>query len=501
MPENKRRKLFFPCMIPGGLFLVRYYLQKLFLTWVMLIGLSCGSGGESGDSDGDSLGSSEDILGSITSQSGSQADMQGWVIVATDRDSSISRVAEVNSAGLFTLKNMYVSRVYTLNLISPAYIMTSVLSAPGAIPNTIKQFFKITSKNLPRLIHKGPVISFQNETGIEFTNDFAVDSDADSIPDGIASLSLYGGFELGLVDGYRNAFALNSSADIDTDGISNIEDVDIDNDGLINIFDSDDDGDGILDVFDQDSDGDLISDVGQTTSDLYFDSGVEWITVQFKMTPNTDGTFKSNLIFYTKLRNSSDAPVAVQIRGAPSLLNGANVDTVDADGKPTTQAWSDRRLLDDGNSEDGSEGDLLFARKVSLKIGSIPTYHQTVFFQLAFGSGESVWFEEYAYTFPPITPAKITPSYSAVAKTVSIVGNPFGSIQDYNWSATVYDTETGLKVYATAATLGTTSKSVKIPANILEEGKAYQYKITAQVLDRVPGFAAYTVESELVDLE
>ena len=39
------------------------------------------------------------LVGSITSQTGNQADMAGWVIVLLDKETDIARVAEISSAG------------------------------------------------------------------------------------------------------------------------------------------------------------------------------------------------------------------------------------------------------------------------------------------------------------------------------------------------------------------------------------------------------------------
>lgn len=487
----------------------RLKLAPLFLSWMVVV--ACGNAGTSEKSASD-LGPVANIRGSVASQSGNQSDMQGWVVALIEKDSEIARVAEVDSAGLYTLKGVSASRVYTIVLLSPTYIVSSVLSHPGIAANTVRQFFAITSATLPRLIHKGPIVTWQNESGIQVQKDAATDVNADGIPDGIANVI---GIELALAGdggadsdsehpergpiGFGLLAAPKSVTDFDKDGIKNILDPDIDADGLVNVFDPDDDGDGLLDIFDQDSDGDLIADSLQTDHDLFFPQGVEWVMVKFEMEPTGDGAFKSSLTFFTKLRDGGPMPTAVQIRGAPHLLADANVEAIAEDGAVVEQAW-DRRLLDDGKSEDAAADDLLFGRKIILPADKVPTYHQSVFFQLAFGAGENQWFMEFPYTFAPVTPKAIKSTYEKFSGQVSLSGNPFGDIQDFLWTANIFDAESGLKVYTTEGNTGTV-RSVAIPANIFEEGKTYQYDVTAQVLDRVPGYVAYTIKSEAQDLD
>jgi hypothetical protein len=463
---------------------------------------ACGNAGTSPTSASD-LGPVTTVRGSIASQSGNQADMQGWVVVLLEKDTEVCRVGEVDSAGLFTFKGVSSSKIYTIVLLSPTYSVSAVLSHPGLAANTVRQYFKITSQTLPRLIQKGPIITLQSEAGLEMQKDAGTDVNADGIPDGIANVI---GIELnsdqvateGVLPDFALTAAPKSTVDYDKDGVRNIVDPDIDGDGLPNSFDSDDDGDAILDIFDQDSDGDVIADSLQTDNDLYFPQGVEWIMVKFEMTPQDDGTFKSTLTFFTKVRSDGQLPSAVQVRGAPYLLAGANVEAIGEDGEVVEQAW-DRRLLDDGKSEDAAGDDFLFARKILLPAGKVPSFHQVVFFQLIFGTGDNQWFMEFPYTFAPVTPKSIKSTYEKFSGQINLSGNPFGDIQDFLWTANVYDTESGLKIYTTEANFGSV-RAVALPANVLESGKTYTYDVTAQVLDRVPGYVAYTINSAVQDL-
>ena len=470
------------------------------LLWATTV--ACGNAGIAQKSS-TALGPVVAVRGSIASQSGNQSDMQGWVVALVEKGTEISRVAEVDSAGLFTFKGASPTKVYTIVLLSPTYIVSAVLSHPGLAVNTVRQYFTITSSTLPRLIHKGPIVTLQSELGIQIQKDSATDVNGDGIPDGIANVI---GIELtaaeDAVDASQRDFSLlaapKSTSDYDKDGIRNIVDPDIDGDGLANGFDSDDDGDAILDIFDQDSDGDVIADSLQTDNDLYFPEGVEWIMAKFEMTPEDKGTFRSTLTFFTKIRSDGPLPTAVQVRGAPHLLAGANVEAKDADGAIVEQAW-DRLLLDDGQSEDGAGDDFLFARKIVLPAGKVPSFHQVAFFQLAFGTGDDQWFMEFPYTFAPVTPKAIKSTYEKFSGQINLSGNPFGDIQDFLWTASVFDAETGLKIYTTEANFGSV-RAVALPTNILEDGKKYTYDVTAQVLDRVPGFVAYTINSVMQDL-
>ncbi|MEZ4741272.1 MAG: hypothetical protein R3B45_02305 [Bdellovibrionota bacterium] len=463
--------------------------------------ISCGTAGDSGSTD--SLGSGEQVVGSISSQSGSQAEMQGWVVVLLDKATEAARVAEVNSAGLFTFSYVDLDATYTLVLISPSYIVSSVLSIPGKNPNTVRQYFKIVGNTLPRLIHKGPIITLQNEIGVTVEKDLATDVNGDLIPDGIANvigIELTNSSSIVKPKTFSKFDLVNqtSTADFDNDGIKNVDDPDIDGDGLANVFDADDDGDQTYDVFDQDSDGDAIIDVGQQEHDLFFPVGVEWISVKFEMVPSSGGSFTSSLTFFTQLRKSDSMPKAVSIRGAPYLLSDALVNELSPDGEPVPTAWN-RLLADDGKSEDSGEGDLLFAKKVILKGSKTPAFHQVVFFQLIYGSGDNIWTLEFPYTFAPLKPKGITTSYSKLSRTIKLSGNPFGDIQDFIWTASVFDPD-NIKIYTSPPTTGTT-RSIKIPENIFEDDLKYTYKVTAQVLDRVPGYVNYTIDSEEAALE
>jgi hypothetical protein len=473
----------------------RFYKLLLIATLAFLL-VHCGGAGTSEEESCGLCGPMSDLSGSITSQFGTQAQMQGWVLVLFEKSSGISRVAEVDSSGLYTFGNARTTVDHTLALLSPDYILQSVLSVPSTTPNQIQQFFRPQAKNLPRLIHSGPIIRMQDQTGIKMSPDAASDTNGDGIPDGSQSI---GGAD-------PSAFSLQAGAavpDLDLDGLPNDIDPDIDADGVINVLDPDDDGDAIYDVFDPDANGDFVNDTTQTNGDLYYDDGVEFVGVQFEMKPKENGSGNDlSLLFTTKVRTNV-GPRAVQIRGAPSLLNDATIQAVNAEtGEVTSAAW-DRLLLDNGTSNDSSADDRIFAQKVFLADGKQPPRaHEMVFFQLAFGTDENPWYLEFPFIFPPVTPAAITAQVAAVPgqpATVTLGGYPFGvTLQDFVWSINLFD-ETGLGVWTSQPIAGTT-KQFQIPSNVRLEDTEYKFSVVAQVLDKVPGYPTYTIHSPLYDL-
>ena len=454
--------------------------------------VSCGGAGTSEEESCGLCGPMSDLNGSITSQFGTQEQMQGWVVVLSEKNSGISRVAEVNAQGTFTFGNARATTDHHLALLSPDYILQSVLSVPGNLPNTIHQFFTPKAKQLPRLIHSGPIIRMQDLSGVSISSDLASDQTGNGIPDGSESIGGPKQTALMLQDGVV--------PDLDLDGLNNDVDADIDGDGAINLFDPDDDGDTIYDVLDPDANGDFLNDTTQTIGNQYFKEGVEFIGVQFEMRPKTSGSGNVQTILFTTKVRDNVGPRAVQIRGAPYLLNDATVETVNAEGETSSGAW-DRRLLDEGTTNDSSAGDRIFAQKVTIADGKQPPRAQEmVFFQLAFGTEEEPWFLEFPYIFPPLSPAAITAQYQPANRTVLLVGSPFGStVVDFVWSVNLFD-ENGLGVWTSQPNPGS-SREVTIPDNIMVADSTYQFQVVAQVLDKVPGYPSYTIHSPLYDAE
>ena len=463
----------------------------------------CGGAGKAEATDNSGLPVDvADVVGSIGSLAGGQSQMSGWVVALIERDTNLARVGEVDQAGIFSLKHVNMAAAHTVILVSPDYVLQSVLSMPGTKEKTIKQFFTMSTKTLPRLIHKGPVVNFQDTNNISPTREIASDEDGDGIPDGTKSFSLGTNARLNALTaldaGEGQSFGLTGTTreDTDRDATPNYADPDIDGDGVPNVVDPDDDGDGILDAIDLDSNGDLVQDSAQTYGELYHSVGTEFVATQFESVPQDDGSTKSTLQFTTRVRDSVQ-PLAVQMRGPPSLFNSANIETVDTAGQPTVIKW-DKLLLDDGQSGDASVNDRLFSRKVTLETGKSPRSHQVMFFQLAFGKADSPWFLEYPYTFPPVSLGSVTSAYDKTTQTVQLVGSPFGSLTDYIWSVVIYNSEQ-TKIWESPTVKGV-EKTFVLPSNILETGATYQYSVVAQLLDRIPGYPSFLVRSKKYEI-
>ncbi len=456
----------------------------------------CGEPGETKSSPCSLCGDYNDVVGSIRSKTGSQSSQMAWALAAFEHDSGIARVAEIDNAGLYTFRQLNTDVPQTLALMTPDYILTAVLSITGTVPKSIRQYVDVDRASLPLLINNGPIIQFQNTDGLVVTRDLASDIDGDGIPEGSVSLgassvataaALHGGFNL-------QAAAPPVPTDTDLDGAQNYNDPDIDGDGIINVLDPDDNGNGILDVFDGDANGDLLNDIGAKNTDLYFNEGVEWVAVQFDMAPKDDGTgMRTTLKFTTKVRDNV-TPDAIQIRGAPSMLNNATYEAKDDAGAVSVQAWN-RQLFDDGVSEDNSKGDRIFAKRIDLAEAKAPRAHEAVFFQLVFNAASAPYFIEFPYIFPNLKPAAVTAQYEKTSRTVLLLGNPFGpEIQDFIWLVNVYDAN-GVNLLWQSQPIPASNRQFPIQENIMVAGQTYKYSVSAQTLDKIPGYPAYTISS------
>jgi len=451
----------------------------------------CGGAGDSESKACSLCGTMNDLRGSISSKTGSQAEMAAWVVAAFERDSGIARVSDIDSAGLYTLAHVRTDHPQTLALFTPEYILQGVLSVPDDNNNKIiHQFVQFTGAQVPKLISNGPIITFQSLDNMKVTKDVAADANSDGIPDGgktIGAAALTGMALTGL------------APDTDLDGIGNDKDPDVNGDGIINWLDQDDNGNGILDVFDGDQNGDLVNDSSPQghNTDQWFKEGVEYIAVQFELTPKDDGTGNETTLKFTTKVQDDVTPIAVQIRGAPTLLNAATYTAKDAQGNDTTNTWN-RQLMDDGVSEDGNPGDRVFAKKVTLANAAMPRAHETVFFELVFGSKAAPWYIDFPYTFPDLRPAAITSLYDANTRTVRLVGAPFGSIKDFIWIINLLNSS-GSTVWTSQAVSGITDQFV-IPENFIQAGQTYKYEVIAQTLDKIPGFPSYAIHTPKYDL-
>jgi hypothetical protein len=452
---------------------VRALLAGAFLLWLSGCGGVGGTDEDESSGDPGTIYGATTVSGAIAGQSGGQSRMSGWVVVLSERDSGISRVGEVNASGIFSIKGVRPEYPHGLTLLSPDYLVRGVFAVPSSTSNRLQMYFYIKGSTLPRFVHRGYVVSPQSTDGISLATDTVADSDGDGAPDGASSLGL-----------------IASEVDLDQDGIVNDIDPDIDGDGLLNVFDSDDDADGTLDVVDTDANGNLIVDVAEASSDQHFKAGVEYFSASVEVQPVTGGGTNTYLNLATKVR-SGVAPLSVQVRGASSLLNGAVVEATDE----TPQAAWDKRLLDDGASEDGFSGDLIYAKKVLLGSGRSLRPNQAIFLQLGFGTQEAPVFAEFPMTFPDITLGSLDFTWTKVTRTVlkNSASDPFGTLTTYSWAVSIQNSD-GVTVYESPLAASDTD-SLVIPDKLLDTGSSYTMKVSAQLIDRIPGYPAFVVYS------
>ena len=443
------------------------------VSFVSLYLIACGhrSSSDEGGGGGGFSGNLQNVTGTVTSQSGSPAEMRGWLVALMERDSRVARTAVADVAGILKWNKVSLDVPQTAVLLSPDYLLQSIMSLPSSKTNTVKQYFQINSKVLPQLVQKGSGLSFQTMTGVTVQDYFASDSDADGNPDGAASFSL------------ASAPMRLATVDTDRDGVPNELDGDIDGDGLLNAYDGDDDGDGAADVFDPDANGNLIADTQEANGESYYSQGIEYFAVRYEQGPTNN-----SMQFSLKVLDGL-SPESVKIRTAASLTDSSLAVSQAGD----TSNW-DLTLSDDGSSFDGASKDLLYAKKVQLASGKAPRVNQVLFAQVTFGTGDSAFTVEYPWMFPNLTLSGITTSYDTASRVVTLSGDPFGSSnQTFLWSVTLTNSD-GIKIYASSATSGTT-RTITIPSNVLQSGQTYTYQAIAQTRDTVPGGPVAAVRS------
>ncbi len=504
------------------------------LIHILLLSLlvRCGNAGKAGEGS-DLLSGSATIKGSIASDSGGQGDLSGWNLCLLDRDYSYCRTAVVDSAGLFTLKGVDVSRSYSFVLMSPSLIFSAILAVPSSEKTGyLNQYFKISTSNLPRIIYKGATMTFQNTSGITFEKVVVKDSDSDGVPDGMTSgqFSLetsdpllkdprtsegVAGQDLGSdsvlgmpIPGFDLA-ANSATIDTDRDGIPNQKDSDIDGDGIPNVFDADDDGDGVLDILDRDANGDLINDSTALLGDGYFGIGVEWIAVNYSLAKQEDNSTKKLLTVVAKVRSGIN-PSAVQIRAPNTLIKNATVDIISSTATTTSAAF-DGLLMDDGKNGDGAANDGFFARTITIPSNAVIVRNMAILVQLRFGSDADAKYMEFPYTFPPITLGTVTALHSGSSTLGTFQccsGNPFGSsVTDYSWSVKIFDSSKKL-FYSSPAQAGASAASTyTMPTGIWENlvslataGEKFTYKISASLFDRIPGYPPFNIQTKSEDV-
>jgi hypothetical protein len=456
-----------------------------FLFLIVIAGCSVGpkdeDGGSSSASSSDFGGNRQDVTGSITSQNGSQSAMKNWVVFLAEKNNGTGRVAVANESGALQFSKLSLGSSMTGILLSPDFLLQSVMSMPTTKANAVRQYFQLGKTTMPRLVQKGGILTFQTFDGVTVEDSYAKDSDGDQIPDGIASLSL--------ADGSTVSKTGLKLTDSDADGVDNDTDFDIDGDGLPNIVDADDDGDGTPDVFDADANGNGVSDTKETLSDAHFKTGLEYVVVQEVKT-----TAATKFKFIAKARDGVTVS-ALKIKGPDSLLTGSKYTSTDA----ADQDW-DMALADDGKNNDGAATDKIYGRTVTLGSGLSPRANQMLFFDLTTTSGGAEFTASFPYLLPDVTMVMPTTSYAASTRVVTLTGDPFGaSRQDFTWIVTVNNSD-GIRVYESNPVAGS-NRTLTLPANIIQSGKTYTYMVTAQSTEKISGYPALIVETESASLQ
>ncbi len=446
---------------------------------MMLLG--CGKASSESGGAAATSPSGETIKGSIKSVTGSQSEMNQWVVALVERDTGIAHSGVINAVGNYTIEGVDTSVPYTLVLLDPQYRFSAILTYVGLNAGKVRQYFAITANRLPTLVHNGPIINFTDFSSVSWEKNEAADTDNNLIPDAL-----------------EVSASLATTVDTDADGQTNDLDGDIDGDGLPNWFDSDDDDDGVPDAFDSDANADELADLSQDQGDQYFPRVVKYIALQLVQDVQSDGSLASTLMFTTQLLEDENA-TSVLVKGSSTLFTEASAVQFDpTTGAASYAAW-DQTLLDDGNNEDGEAGDGTFSRRVELVSTAVPKANQVFFVEVTQGTGDTRIVNEFPFTFPTMVTGVITGSYTSATRKVTLTGTPFGTVTDYHWSVHVYDAS-GIKVFASEPIAGT-SDTYTLPSGATDEGETYTARIVATAIDRIPSFPSWVMRSASFNLQ
>jgi hypothetical protein len=473
-------------LIVEGRVLSKRNLSQMLLA-VLLLG--CANGSSDSGSAAATSPSGETIKGSIKSVTGSQSEMNQWILALVERDTGISHSGVINAIGNYTIEGVDTSVPYTLVLLDPQYRFSAILTYAGVNPGTIRQYFAIGENRLPTLVHNGPIINFTDFSSIAWEKNEAADANGNLIPDVMEASA-------GLVTPGLAGTA--TTVDTDGDGLTNDVDGDIDGDGLPNWFDPDDDNDGIPDAFDTDANADEVADLSQDIGDQYFPRLVKFLALQLVQDVQSDGSLASTLMFTVRLWEDEVA-TSVLVKGSSTLFAGASAVQYDPNtGDAALSSW-DQTLLDDGNNEDGEAGDGIFTRRVQLASTAVPKANQVFFMEVTQGSGDTRMVHEFPFTFPSMVTGVITGAYTSETRKVTMTGSPFGTVTDFHWSVHVYDAN-GIKVFASEPIAGS-STSYTLPTGATDEGETYTARIVATAIDRIPSFPSWVMRSASFNLQ
>jgi hypothetical protein len=464
-------------------------LSKRNLSQVLLLLMLLGCAKSASDSGGGAATSpsGETIKGSIKSVTGSQSEMNQWVLALVERDTGIAHSGVINAVGNYSIEGVDTSVAYTMVLLDPQYRFSAILTYVGLNPGKVRQYFAITESRLPTLVHNGPIINFTDFSSVAWEKNEASDANDNLIPDALEVSA-----------GLTATVSSTVTADTDGDGQTNDRDGDIDGDGLPNWFDSDDDDDGVPDAFDKDANADELADLSQDNGDQYFPRVVKYIALQLVQDVQSDGSLASTLMFTAQLLEDENA-TAVLVKGSSTLFSGSSSVQFDPSSGEASYADWDQTLSDDGNNEDGEAGDGTFSRRVELVSTAVPKANQVFFVEVTQGTGDTRIVNEFPFTFPSMVTGVITGQYTAATRKVTLSGSPFGTVTDYHWSVHVYDA-TGIKVFASEPIPGT-SASYTLPTGATDEGETYTARIVATAIDRIPSFPSWVMRSASFNLQ
>jgi hypothetical protein len=177
----------------------------------------------------------------------------------------------------------------------------------------------------------------------------------------------------------------------------------------------------------------------------------------------------------------------VQVRGAPALLNGATTWETDAAGAPVQVAWN--RLLVE-------TGDHIVSRAVLLAEGHQPRASSSLFVQLAFGPVDDPRLVSLPFVFAPVDLDPITLQLDAATRTVLLIGNPFGDLQDFLWTVSAHAAAGA--VFWTSENAPGTERQRAIPEAVL--ALAHGLSVRAALPSKIPGYGTYAVRSPVITI-
>jgi hypothetical protein len=388
------------------------------------------------------------VTGSLASLVGRQSDLEGWVVLLLERDAQIGRSAVVDAKGQFSLPSARLDRPQMLALLSPQYVLRSILTLPESGTTQFREFFSTSAAALPRVIQRGPILSFASLEGITPEGDLIDSGPLANAPAGALGKNGYGLADAGPVAG----------------------------NGLPRVFSPDVDGNGTIDLFEG----------GGAGGGATFAEGFEYVTAQLDVRYAADGARALELLLLARARGAAEHG-GIVVHGPTALFAGATV-------APGGEAW-DGTLRDDGANDDGTAGDGIYARRVRLAGHDLPGAFQALLFGLDMSPGNADGAAEEwiaALTFPPFTLATLrAPEVSVTDATAKRLDAPFPGITTYDWVAAVYD-GSGALAYVSPVSSGDVD-TVALPAAVLAGNVGGGVEMIASTQAGVGGIARIVV--------